>query len=91
MRANEMSAANARHRNQKRPGLIQAANALGCSYSHLYRVTVTGERQSRSLMRKFRAWQRANKATQQESFRRGLKDVRRAVDFVERTLTQPPH
>jgi hypothetical protein len=33
----------------RRPGLIEAAKALGCSVSHLRRVVITCERKSKSL------------------------------------------
>ena len=41
----------------RRAGLLAAAKALGCNYSHLRRV-VCGERTSRSLMNRYRAWKR---------------------------------
>jgi len=45
----------------KRPGLIAAANALGCTYSHLRRCLL-GERQSVSLLQKYRQLKRAQRA-----------------------------
>jgi len=41
------------------PGVFQAAKELGCNYSHLRRVVI-GERVSKSLMRRFRAWKQAH-------------------------------
>jgi len=41
----------------RRARLLAAAKALGRNYSHLRRV-VCGERSSRSLMNRFRAWKR---------------------------------
>lgn len=74
-----------------RPGWFQAAQDIGCDYSHLRRVLI-GERQSKSLTAKFRAWQRSQKMKPPGISRQGLLEVRRAVDFVERTLvpTAPP-
>lgn len=40
-----------------RPGWIQAARALGVTYSHLRRVLL-GEREGKSLAERFLAWQR---------------------------------
>jgi hypothetical protein len=39
-------------------GWVEAAKAIGCTASHLRRVII-GERRSKSLKRKFRAWRRA--------------------------------
>jgi len=54
----------ARRRKRKytpKAGYVIAAQALGCTASHLRRCVI-GERQSKSLLQKFRAWQRSNKA-----------------------------
>jgi hypothetical protein len=41
----------------ERPGLLAAAAALGCNYSHLRRVVI-GDRQSESLMARYREFKR---------------------------------
>lgn len=56
----EMGTANTKRSYQKHPGVMQAARDLGCSYWHLRRV-VNGERESKSLTKKFRAWQRTHR------------------------------
>lgn len=40
----------------RRPGLVAAADALGCSISHLRRVVFIKDRVSKSLTARFRAW-----------------------------------
>ncbi len=39
----------------RRPGLAEASRVLGCTLSHLRRVVI-GERQSRRLTERLRAW-----------------------------------
>lgn len=45
----------------RRPGLVTAARDLGCTLSHLRRVVI-GERESRSLLRRYRAWKKQQRA-----------------------------
>lgn len=45
------------------PGLMTAARELGVERSHLYRV-LSGQRESRRLMRQYRAWQSRRKEAQ---------------------------
>lgn len=49
----------------KRPGLMAAAGALGVTYSHLRRC-LTGERQSRSLTRRYNDLKRSQRAATQK-------------------------
>jgi len=44
----------------RRPGLVAAAAALDCDMSHLRRV-LTGDRISKSLRSRYRAWQAGQK------------------------------
>jgi hypothetical protein len=46
-----------KRRNKKWPGLKEAAKQLNISYGHL-RLCVARERDSRSLLNRFRAWKR---------------------------------
>ncbi len=46
----------------KRPGLFQAAELLGTNYSHLRRVVI-GQRESKSLLARYRALKPANQPT----------------------------
>jgi hypothetical protein len=47
----------------ERPGMMAAAETLGCDYSHLRRC-ISGERQSRSLLRRYRQLKRAQRAAE---------------------------
>lgn len=47
----------------RRPGLMQASNALGVTYQHLWRVVISGERKSPALLRRFRAFKKTGVAT----------------------------
>jgi len=46
---------------QQRPGLAAAARALGVTWSHLYRVVVTKERASASLLKRYHEYERSQK------------------------------
>lgn len=50
-----------------RPGLAEFARSSGVSLSHARRVVI-GERESRSLLKKYRAWSRLQR--HQKAFRR---------------------
>lgn len=44
----------------RRRGALQAAEALGVSYGHL-RLVVTGQRESKSLLTRYRTWKAGQK------------------------------
>ncbi len=56
-----------------RPGLLEAAAALDTNYSHLRRVVI-GERKSRSLLARYRAWRKQQRA--------GLLEIARAATHL---------
>jgi hypothetical protein len=58
---NQMARKFANREYRQRPGLRAAAKDLAVSYSHLRRVAIK-ERTSVSLMKRFRAWQRQQRA-----------------------------
>ena len=60
----------------KRPGLLEAAAALGCNYSHLRRVVI-GARPSKSLMARYRAL-KSSLPNQTATRPRGAEAARRA-------------
>jgi len=59
-----MASQQARRKLVRRPGLIEAAAALGVTFSHLRRVVI-GERQSISLLKRYRALRRQRPAAVQ--------------------------
>ena len=44
----------------RRPRYVEAAKALDCTLSHLRRVVI-GERESRSLLKRYRAWRKGQR------------------------------
>jgi hypothetical protein len=55
-----MAGQQAKRKLVKRPGLFRAAQELDCNYSHLRRVVI-GQRESKSLLTRYRAWQDGQK------------------------------
>jgi hypothetical protein len=53
-----MARTTAKRKYIRRPGIVDAAKALGCSVSHLRRVVITKERSSRSLLERFREFKK---------------------------------